>query len=507
MISSAGGEPVMIKGTRVYLIRNPSVDLIRTLLAVQGVNRICPAPDQFVNLSSLTYVALVRKIFSGFFKVHTYAAYTDETHLADFGGPVEDSSAKGKRKAPDDQSGSRKKKPGESSRGSDDDSDEPEPEMDIDSTGQEGPSGFENISWAYPNGNVDNIGWGDPESLGSTGGLWLPFVIELLDYDSKTVVETIVKHFLGCLGSNTESCRQMVDNLRSAWGVVCKTNLGKVFSHMAKCIDLGIQAQARVFPVFSGDVYEGCVLAGYGFTLVIDKRVYKSLSPSELAPILSSARRSSEAIKAIAVLSGSTNADWISGNCTFTSLMSVKKELALLAITERARDEILKIAGKLPRGSKWQLNPNSLIKAFDLLSHSSWETLPEDLPIGPTMLFETDVVSVVWSCFGEMAPSTFFAGQASHPLGSAKFPKHIGFRQAVLPEAIGNIKEVLRTRQVTIPSLNRRSALHKDRVFEGSNAVNVIAAMMKACDISPTKAVGNTSNTSGGPVDNLLVDI
>lgn len=483
VLSGAGAKKENIKGSAVYLVRSPSSDLVTALLKVPGINKTCPAPDQFVNLSSLNYIGLVRRIFAGFFLVNHYPAFRDDEHIDDIvKGRFSVSIAGQKRKAAEP-IGSSQGVPGH--RGGDgSDENIMEDIEEHDRQVSEAQLESDKIQWAYPSGTYNKLGWGTVEDLGVTDGLWFPFVPELQSYDHRMVPNVILKHFMGCLGHSTDAIRTMYDGLRGAWGVVKSTDVGKVFGHMAKCIELGLEAQARVFPIFSGEVYEGCVLCGAGFTVVVEGRRFSSKKSSELSSILATANRSLEALKGIAALAKMTIDDIAPESGKIPPMMTIKRKMASVEINEKSRDEILKLCANLRLPPYRALNPSSLITAFDLCRHGSWETLPDDLPIHPSMLFEKDVISVVWSSFGPMAPSPRFSTAPQRSLSARDFPKHIGFTSRLLSEAIADIKEIVRTKSVTIPSLNRRSAIHKDRIFDGRSGTNIIAAIRQFADVA-----------------------
>jgi hypothetical protein len=501
-IKAAGGARQQIKGTMVYLIRNPDIALVQILMMVNGINKFCPAPDQFVNLSCLSYIALTRKIFSAFFKLNYYPAFRDENHLDDMERlELVKETAGQKRGATEPPAGSTRSKKKGTGTSTDLDDD-----MDDDSIAA-AQVHSDRIKWALPNSSVDTVGWGAAAALGTIGGLWCPYVPELLSYDGKMVVEILVKYFSGCLGTNITEVKEMISGFKSAFGVIKSSEVGKVLSHMAKCIDIGIQAQARIFPIFSGEIYEGCVLSGFGFTVVMESKMFKALPPSELTALLQTANRSSNSIEAISRLAGVGTGEISSGKDRVDTLMPLKRLLADKGLSEQVRDEVRKLAGHISVGPRWPLNPATLTRALDLLVTGLWKDLPDDLPIGHGMLFETDVTSVVWSCFGEMAPSTRFSGQPMKNLGSRDFPKHIGFSQRVLPEAISDIKEVLRTKMIAVPSLNRRSTIHKDRIFEGSSASSILASLRKAAGAKVVDQTEGNTLPVGVPSVNLLVDI
>jgi len=269
----------------------------------------------------------------------------------------------------------------------------------------------------------------------------------------------------------------MVERLKAALGVICYTSIGKVLAHMALCIRLGLQAQSRIYPVFEGGIYEGCVLAGSLFQVVVENNVYGALPPDRLAQQVNLFSTTISSLRAIGTVAGDPELLLtIDGSPNFSSFMEMKRILGDKKLTNEERDEVVKLAIHLRRSS-WALNPSTISKALGYLTIPLWKELPDDLPVHPTMLFEDDVLAVVWSCFGDMAPSPRFQSGQVVDLRKSATPAHIGFSQRVLPQAISDMRDIHSAKTITIPTLNRRSSVHKDRIFQGNTARDIFGLL------------------------------
>lgn len=479
-LKAHGYEEQSIKGRKVFLFENPTIELVRIIMATDH-DSVCPAPNSFVNTSCLRSIALVRRIFSGFFHTHTYPAFATPEHAHEISELRKLSDGAQKRSREDENTGSRKR----TTQGLRAELEEgEEPEMDVDPVPSVAPIVDRFIKYAHPT-SPTTLPWGSIQDTPNTHGLFVPFIPELLGIDTRFVVNTVIRWFAGCLGSDINQVRRTQEMLSSAFGIVAYTLVGKVLLHMSLCITLALTSQARVFPIFENERYEGCVLSGALFSVVVGKNTYSPVPYDTLMEELSKFGGTAANIRSIAVLAGLTDPTYMAGTVKLTHLGTLKKVLRDAALTNSQRDEIVKICHSVNFRTTWALNPATLHRALDLLATcQTVQDLPEDdLPIHPTMLFEDDVLSVVWSCFGDMAPSTYF-NAPSHDLASNKVPTHIGFTLRIMSQAISEMRQVFADKKITIPSLNRRSTVHKDRIFTGSTATSLLADIRRAASVT-----------------------
>lgn len=485
-LKAFGFEEQMIKGRKVYLFRDPTQELVHIIMSIDH-DTVAPSPNSFVNSNCLRYIALIRKIFSAFFNLHSYPAFQSPEHATDISNLRLIGVGKGKKRgAPAGGPISKRTRTGEQSTTMEtDEVDEDQTEMELP------PPTLGEISWCMPN-KRSPIPWGTFTQLPSSHGVFVPFIVELLAFDKRIILDVLMEYFIGCLGSNTEEVRAMVEKLKAALGVICYTSIGKVLAHMSLCIRLGLQAQSRIYPVFEGGVYEGCVLVGSLFSVVVEGNVYGSLPPERLESQVLLFSTTISSLRAIGTIAGDPELLLaIDGSPNFSSFMEMKRVLSDRALTNEQRDEVVKLAIHLRRSS-WALNPSTITKALGYLTIPLWKELPGDLPVHPTMLFEDDVLAVVWSCFGDMAPSPRFQSGQVVDLRKSSTPAHIGFSQRVLSQAISDMRNIYTSKTLTIPTLNRRSSVHKDRIFQG-NVAGTIFGLFRGWVGSTAAATGEGS--------------
>lgn len=481
-IRAAGGRELKVQRTTVFLITNPTSEQIRFLVD-NGANRTCPCPVGALNISVLASVSLVRRIFSNFLLAHTYPAFIDPDHMKYNEEHWKVVVVNPKRKnAPSsetsDKQGSKRVRTSEGGSTSSQLVD-----YDMDSEPEDAPPS-EKIRYAIPPA-TSVIGWGNPGQLPDGDGLFIRYVSETQGFDGESIVmDVIEEYFTGCLGSNGDAVKQAFDKMVGDFGIISKTELGKQFAHLAKCFDLGLKSQARIFPIFDNEEYVGSALMGAGFKISAYSSSYSPANQTTLREQIERAGSTTASLDAIASLADDYNAENIlAGIRRCRSMMELRLKLADAALEQSHRDQILTHARGLRFKTKsLPVSPANLNMILSFINHP--ENIPADLPIHSSMLFETNLTHVVWSAFGELAPSCRFAGGPLIDLTTSKdLPKHIGFRQVPLKDALIDLDQTLSAKGYPGCTLNRRSGPFKDRIYTGLEATGIIQSLIAAAGV------------------------
>jgi hypothetical protein len=485
LIRSRGGSELTVKGTKAYIIPAPDSDTIRALV-VGGANKITPAPINAVNIASLASLSLVRRIFSNFFFTHQYPGFKDDNHMATVTEQwqLEDEGLKRKRPLG--------KQPGTSKRihrDDDEEMDRADEEDEMEDTSPAPPPGHR-IVWAIPPMRI-NKAWGNEDEIPDGHGLFVRYVEETQNaYGEKAVTDVICRYFIGCLGSDHGRVKAAFETLKKDMGVISGTSVGKELAHMARCIDFGLQCQARVFPIISTGQYLGCCLLGFGFQIAAYGSVYSPVNTTTLLENVGKAGSHRSAINAIASIAGGDADDILKeAMVNVRTMMLLRKGLEGVALTSEQRDQIVVLARGLRFGTK-SLNPSAanIAESFRLLQMAS-EDPPVDRPLHHSALFEKDRLTVVWSAFGELAPTCIFAGGPQIDLTKppSTRAKHIGFRMIPLKDAVVDIQAALSNKVFSNCSLNRRSGPFKDRIYNGLDGSLILNAMTLAAGVEQVK--------------------
>jgi len=451
-----------------------------------GVIRTTPAATGTANLDSLASLTLVRRIFSSFFFTHVYPAFNDPGHLTVVEGHWDLLPGDGKRKAPET-GPSRSGKRIHTEEGANRDE---EMEEDTAGTSPSTPPP-DKILYAVPSPEIRQA-WGDVDNLPNSWGIFVRYIAETQnDLKEKIVPRVIGQYFLGALGQNTQEVKMAHEKIKSDFGILCSTSAGKELAHIAMCIDLGLKAQSRIFPIISENEYIGCALMGCGFMIHAYNTGYTPVEPALLRRQIELAGSHRSALQSIADLvddDAGTNAPLVLNT---KSMLDLKQLLESINTTQEDRDKIVALARKLRYGPRsWNVSPRNIVEALNLIADMTLG-LPIDLPIHPSRLFEIDRVSLIWSVFGDLAPTCHFTGGPIVDLTTSKnLPKHIAFRLVPLKDAIIDMQKIITEKKFCTTSLNRRSGPFKDRLYQNVDAVAILSALIKACGISHGKGTG-----------------
>lgn len=238
-----------------------------------------------------------------------------------------------------------------------------------------------------------------------TSGIVFKFQPRLALPDPNSIGDIIGRHFMLALGDSMEEQLENFNMLKSGLSSLRLTRVGDELSHLYKCIDIAIQSYAGCVPIFSNDVYEGCVLAGGpGATLIVNGEFVSFITPDRLNHDISTI---SEHTSTLSFISNKTTSEELQSEIVSSTTMRELRECCLkLETTQDIRDEIIRRAAYLNFGEEsWVINPANLKSCFDIVADIAFIELTS-APIGRVALFSTDTVLLAMSCFGEKtAPS------------------------------------------------------------------------------------------------------
>lgn len=500
-IRAAGGKEQTKNRQTVYLIPEPSAEVLR-IAKNGGAIATTPAFLNSVNMSCLATLSLVRRIASNFLLTHTYPAFKDANHLSyvkEHWITSEETSTK--RKRPVDAAG-----PSKRPRSEVEDGVEPDAMEDVETTvADSDATPADTIIYAVPPSNTV-IGWGPVEDLPDGDGIFCRYVSDTQNNkDEKIVTSVIVKYFLGCLGSTGDEAKTMVERIRGDMGIISGTEQGKELAHLYKCIAIGLEGQARIFPVLEDGQYLGCCLMGAGFRIHAYGTTYTPVTNEILREQVATASSHSASIAGIV---GVVDDDDVTDGSLkkLTSMMEFRDVLVDLPLSSVDREKVVVLAKGLQfRQKRLPLSSESIVTAFNLIADNTKE-IPKDWPIHPSMLFTDNRTHLVWSAFGDLAPTFEFAGGPRIALDKpSNFPSSISARTISLSDALIDLDSLLRNKYFSGTSGNRRSGPFKDRQWAKLDATSILTAMAKAAGAESKKA-GKAKEVVAGSSSNVLDD-
>lgn len=507
---SLGGELTIIRQNKVYKFSKPTRDTIKALVDMKTLNKTCQAADGMVNMSGFDTFKLTVRIFSEFTVVHRYPAYLDPshywTHLPDRSFEYEEKEENlGKRKrgaVEDSDEAAHKRKKGSAPSHDDITGRSAENKKDL---------GHEVIQRIKTLPEPAKHPWAlSVTSLPNTYGLFVPYVSQLFFYDTNAVPQVIAKYFLSSLGSTKENCLRQMELLKGDWGVLGKTEVGKQLSHFAFCIDAALQCQARPIPLITEGRYVGVFISGYGFQLKIQGTDYFPVPFEEVLKAIEETTTHSKVLAEVLSILGIEGSldDAMSEVAKITkdpetTMMTVRAIALSAKVSVADKAKILELGASLDfRNPQWPTNSNSISRALDFIADVS-KPLPMTLPLHHSMLFSTDRLEVVWSCFGVSAPTfrpsggihvglsdttyTFTTKKGPETITEEKSFDVLHVSHAELNTAIADMNEVRNTKKVGILRQFRRESKNVLREFKGPDFTRVKEGLDKFADVGVGK--------------------
>jgi len=511
LLKSQGAFETFVQGVKLFIVNDYDAAFLGAMNRAGNI-RTCPSPDETINMAVIPALSLVRKILSCFLRTHTYPAFTSPSHVDELDQMhlIEEEEPKTgeKRKRTSGRDSRRSKRPLLDESGAEDttmdavdNDEESEEELPLPVAPKKN-----DIKVALP--PVNNVaGWGDESEIPVTYGNFCRFIPELADSDNRTISRVISRYFIRSLGESETTIHSTLLLIRTMNGIVASTLLGREWSHLFACIDLGLQAQCRIFPVYSGGVYAGCVLSGFGHRISLYDQVFTAAPVERLRQLVVEASPHQSTLDAIENIVGDQQGNFQLSWDEVTSMLTLRNYVNERSLSQQSRDEVVKLARKLRFSQTyWPLSMDHLVAALSHISEPS-DYLPDSIVLHPSKLFEKDYQSCIWSTFGPIAPSCVFPGGPMCSLeDSTSSSGKIAWKTAPLDESIREMKTVFSDRSFPKSAGNRRSGGFKDRFFEGNQAKRLWDALKLSSGVN-LKGKEKAAKESGPSIDADDLDI
>jgi hypothetical protein len=343
----------------------------------------------------------------------------------------------------------------------------------------------------------------DINHVPNADGLWFPYFTVLTNYDIKTVPDFFEKMLLLTLDEDLEGCIKSMRELRGEWGVIGMTETGKQISHMVKVLSLALYAQARAVPVFLSGTYMGTIMSGGCYTINVHNKAYRPVSFNHLLTAIRNTNMHGLAIEKLASLMG--NEGQRDEVRKANSMVELYRVLRSSWTMEKNKAVLMENAAFLryPGYEHWAINVQTISNALGMIRDPNFSllTCPSTLPIHYTQLLTQEVMPVVWSCFGPMAPTFRIPGGTSFDLNKdMKFDvkqkdgslrpqqlTRISVRNVILDKAIADLKITLESKTILNPLSApkvRASAMNQDRAFTGDSGKSLLQSLRDFCGVT-----------------------
>jgi hypothetical protein len=476
------------KGNKsVYTTTMPTLNIIRSLVE-DGVDQKTSHIHGTVNIDAMKMVIVIRRVLSAFLITHVYSAFRHELEVPEKEEECTTDSNK-------------RRKIGEVTQTGDDDSTALSLIGDTDELGRDmsnKPRSKNCIKLTHAKPSEEQVHmWGAMDQIPNASGLYVPYVKELAIDDQLTVPELFNDYFLKSLSNNVDGMVIKYSELKSAWGLIEGTDFGRVVTHICKCIDIALRAQATVFLIFTNSIYEGTVISGTGYSIGIRNEIYRPLIFRDLQILVRDSSMHNKSIQRIN--------DMVMPNVTeVRSMRELSNILSGVVLSENEKHEIVEEAYHLAfQQTYWSISPHYIKIMLDLILDAD-KHIQTNYPMHPKYLFHTGREELVMCAFGHFAPTFLIPNGQVTPLIADDPPKNLLVRSVTVDTAVSDMKYIYGTGAITNNIMNLATK-HKDIPIRSVNKLEVWTAlkklydMMKPAEITMT-SVGTKATAIGGDI-------
>jgi hypothetical protein len=320
---------------------------------------------------------------------------------------------------------------------------------------------------------------------------------------------------MGFLSIDMETAGLNFQKVLRDWGVIANTPIGHILSHLYWCIGLCFRTQSTLRIIYQ-QAYNGCVMLGGGYKLLIGDRLITPRPPGTLrADFIKASPHTMALTEIIATLPFASGNDRDLTMASIVSMQNLKHTLEARPLTEDQRDVILAKARLLRFTQDPQPSlPNATNISNALLLIASTEGIT-GLHLPSRSLFVTDRTELIWSQFGPLAPSLRVPGGKSQDISSVLRHKQredqlnassklvtiptrrLGVIMKPLAEAVRDLKETLKDKTIHNPFasaiMSRVSSKSVIKTFEGNSFDTIISSLRKAGQVlDPLTTAGSS---------------
>jgi hypothetical protein len=482
-LGTIGFERIRIqKNENILRFPAPSINQIRKIKETNP-NTKTPCPAGAMNLDALDTWILSLRVISNLLTTHVYPAFRDTGHMMEEIETMVSELMTQKREAPETlESG--KTKQLKTNQGEAVATVTGEEEEDV--SMEEQPQTTEVILRKAKPSASTILPWGTASEIPNASGLFFPFIPELASYDGDTIPRLFEDYLLQSLGNTPEQQLDRYSRIKSAWGIISKTDTGNVMAHLGKVILLSLTSQGRCFPIVQDGIYQGSVLSGGRLFVGLNGQIHRPLDFDKLQEETGSYHLHSRVLNQIAeiVNGGELDKD---ANETAQKVIATKtirhlRNVLLEAeISESDRDEIRKLAVHLhfKNDNHLSVNPQSISRILTLMSVTE-DREDARLPMHHSALFSRDKVYVSLAAFGFQAPSFNVENCPKVNLKDSKPPTTLVVRQKPLDIATLDWKRMIEEKEIRNNPRNLSRA-NRDRTITANDKTMIWGKLKEMC--------------------------
>jgi len=229
-------------------------------------------------------------------------------------------------------------------------------------------------------------------------GKVVPFRHELALPDTSFIGDIIARSFMTMLGETVLEQMDTLSTIRKAAGAIKLTRAGEELAHFYRCVEISIEAQCGMSPIFTGSTYDGSVLyGGIGSHLIYGETRDTFDLPEDVNEELKDISIHGKALREISSMFPSTSR---AGVLNAPSMVELRRLCLENSFKSDDMALIVSRARSLDFGiPSWQVTPDRLRSCFRILNGKT--PLTKDVPISAASLFSKDMALVALSVFEE----------------------------------------------------------------------------------------------------------
>lgn len=338
-----------------------------------------------------------------------------------------------------------------------------------------------------------------------SSGLLFQYEPLLAKFDRSTILTTLRNYFYGCFGDTRGEAAQVWQDVVSGVNILHNTEWGHQMAHICKIIDISLRMQTVPYIMMTASHYDGIYMCGAGYHLGLGENYFSPLPKDIIAERIKTFDSHAEAFWKILGCLDILEDTKLNAFKTNTSIKQLKQLCDSHSIKPNGMATIKATSHLLSfRDDKTlESTGSNIAMALEMLSDPSKDiyTLPS---FHHTALLSQERDYIIWSAFGETAPSFIVPGgrrmalsgnfAVSHTSAPAKGGGVVNTRQVTkigaiikpLAAAVADLREVKSGKSVANPFGNavvNAAQSHMNKVYEKESCQLILSGLRKYVDV------------------------
>jgi len=262
--------------------------------------------------------------------------------------------------------------------------------------------------------------YGVIDSAPNHPGIYFPYLLELAGDDSTYVPNFIRLYLSKLLGEHTQKAGLTLNEMFQHWGMIGSTHAGKQMAHLFFCINVALECEGVCYPLTGHQgayVYEGCIVFGYDFELMVDKTIYRPTPYLNLLKVIDEYDTHSTVLNRIyTIITGNDGDKDVSesrmneeidliNQIDATSMRKLSKSLLKIKLSDEQKKNIQNLAKYLHFEEPYYEVGKGQLVIECITKIQKREEYDDRAPMYHTALLSSDIVMRNLAVFGSKVPT------------------------------------------------------------------------------------------------------